>query len=277
MRKSRLHFPRTGRSGTTAARDSARLVPNFADKSGAMPEHTVKAFDTELEALSAQVTEMGGLAEAQLAAAIESVVRRDTPLAERTIAGDVRVDQIGHKVEATAVRLLALRQPVASDLRDTLAAIKMAIDLERVADLAKNVAKRALVLNREEPMRLTTGIGRMGRQCLHQLTQVLDAYGQRDANRALEVWRADENIDELYNSLFRELVTYMMEDPRTIGLCAHLLFLAKNLERIGDHATNIAETVHFLVTGQYLDQERPKGDVTSVTQIEFPEPSSKQV
>jgi len=277
MSKSRLTFPRLGKSAPTAPGDSAKLAPDYADPNGAMTEHTVKAFDTELEALAAQVTEMGGLAEAQLAAAIESVVRRDTPLAERTIAEDVRVDQLGHKVEATAVRLLALRQPVASDLRETLAAIKMAIDLERIADLAKNVAKRALVLNREDPVRLTQSIGRMGRQCLHQLKQVLDSYGQRDASRALEVWRSDENIDELYNSLFRELVTYMMEDPRTIGLCAHLLFLAKNLERIGDHATNIAETVHFLVTGQYLDQERPKSDVTSLTQIEFPKPSSKQV
>jgi phosphate transport system protein len=272
-----MPWEKAAESGPARGGDSDTLGADPGDERRTMPEHTVKAFDTELEALGAQVTEMGGLAEAQLAAAIESVVRRDTPLAERTIAEDVRVDQIGHKVEHTAVRLLALRQPVALDLRETLAAIKMAIDLERIADLAKNVAKRALVLNREEPMRLTQSIGRMGRQCLSQLKLVLDAYAQRDASRALEVWRSDENIDELYNSLFRELVTYMMEDPRTIGLCAHLLFLAKNLERIGDHATNIAETVHFLVTGHYLDQERPKGDVTSLTQIEFPKPSANKV
>ncbi len=235
-----------------------------------MTEHTVKSFDTDLESLSACVTEMGGLAEAQLGAAIEAVVKRDSNLAERIIADDLRIDQLGQKIESSAVRLLALRAPLASDLRETLAAIKMSIDIERIGDLAKNVAKRALVLNREQPVRLMQSLGRMGRQSLHQLTSVLDSYTQRDAARALAVWKADDNIDELYNSLFRELVTYMMEDPRTIGHCAHLLFLAKNFERIGDHATNIAEIVHYLVTGTYLGTDRPKSDVTSVTSIEFP-------
>jgi len=235
-----------------------------------MGEHTVKSFDMELEQLAARVAEMGGLAEAQLTGGIEAVIRRDTALAEQVIRDDERIDRLGRQIEAQAVRLLALRQPLAIDLRETLAGIKMAVDLERIGDLAKNVGKRALVLNREPPVRLTQSVGRMGRQALAQLTQVLDAYAQRSEERALAVWRADNEIDETYNSLFRELLTYMMEDPRTIGLCTHLLFLAKNLERIGDHATNIAEIVYYLVTGTDLSLDRPKGDVTSTTTIEFP-------
>jgi phosphate transport system protein len=237
-----------------------------------MADHTVKAFDAELEALTAKVSEMGGLAEAELTGAIEAVAKRDTALAERIILDDVRVDELCRQIEAQAVRLLALRQPMADDLRETLAAIKMSVDLERIGDLAKNVAKRALVLNREPPVRLTQSVGRMGRQALQQLTQVLDAYTQRSAERALAVWHSDNDIDEIYNSLFRELLTYMMEDPRTIGLCTHLLFLAKNLERIGDHATNVAEIVYHLVTGTDLSLDRPRGDVTSLMTVEFPKP-----
>jgi phosphate transport system protein len=170
-------------------------------------------------------------------------------------------------VEDQALRLLALRQPMAVDLRTTLAAIKIAYELERVGDLAKNIGKRALVLNREPPIRLTQSLARMGRQALTQLKAVLDAYSDRDAEAAKSVWRHDEEIDELYNSLFRELLTYMMEDPRTIGLCTHLLFIAKNIERAGDHATNIAETVYHMVTGTYLRIDRPKADLTSTTPI----------
>ena len=235
-----------------------------------MNNHTVKSFDAELENLAAKVAEMGGLAEAQLAAAIEAVSRRDLALAERIIDEDKRIDELGHAVEAAAIRLMALRQPVSSDLRETLSAIKMSVELERIGDLAKNVAKRALVLNREEPIRLTQSVGRMGRQVLSQVTNVLNAYSQRDAQAALAVRNSDSEVDELYNSLFRELVTYMMEDPRTIGLCAHLLFLAKNLERIGDHATNLGEIVYFLIIGEDVAGDRPKGDVTSTTNIGYP-------
>ncbi|MBI1238655.1 MAG: phosphate signaling complex protein PhoU [Alphaproteobacteria bacterium] len=234
-----------------------------------MPEHTVRAFDAELDGLSATIAQMGGQAEAQLADAIEAISRRDTQLAERTIASDVRIDKAEREAESRAVRLLALRQPVAMDLRETIAALKIASDLERIGDLAKNIAKRALVLNREPPLRVVQSLARMGRQALSQLNSVLDAYSQRDPARAQEVWLRDEEIDEHYNSLFRELLTYMMEDPRTIGHCTHLLFVAKNIERIGDHATNIAETVHFLVKGEYLADERPKSDVTSTTNIDF--------
>src|SRR5471030_1653460 len=172
-------------------------------------------------------------------------------------------------IEDRALKLLALRQPMAVDLRSTLGAIKIASELERIGDLAKNIGKRALVLNREPPIRLTQSLARMGRQSLAQLKTVLDAYSDRDSEAAKNVWRHDEEIDELYNSLFRELLTYMMEDPRTIGLCTHLLFVAKNIERTGDHATNIAEVVFHMVSGGHLASERPKADTTSETRVPF--------
>jgi phosphate transport system protein len=234
-----------------------------------MSEHIVKAFGDQLEALSSGVAQMGGLAEAQLADAVDAIARRDTSLAERVIAGDPRIDQLQQTVEDQGLKLLALRQPMAVDLRNTLAAIKTANELERIGDLAKNIGKRALVLNREPPIRLTQSLGRMGRAALSQLKQVLDSYSDRDAAGAEAVWRNDGEIDEIYNSLFRELLTYMMEDPRTISLCTHLLFVAKNIERSGDHATNIAEVVYHMVTGGHLAAERPKADVTSSTNVPF--------
>jgi phosphate transport system protein len=232
-----------------------------------MAEHTVRSFDELLEALAARTAQMGGLAESQLTCAMDAIVKRDSVLAARTIGEDAKIDELGADIEARAVRLLALRQPLADDLRLVIGAIKIATDLERVGDLAKNIAKRALVLNRAEPMRITQGLAAMGRQALGQLVQVMDAASQRDAAKARAVRLRDEQIDEMYNSLFRELLTYMMEDPRTIGLCTHLLFVAKNLERIGDHATNIAETIVFMIEGRYLSEARPKGDVTSTLEI----------
>jgi phosphate transport system protein len=232
-----------------------------------MSEHIVKSFTEQLESLANSVAQMGGLAEAQFANAIEAIAKRDGKLAEAAVASDERVDKIQQTVEDQALKVLALRQPLAVDLRATLAAIKIANELERIGDLAKNIGKRALVLNREPPIRLTQSLARMGRQCLAQMKMVLDAYSDRDAEAARNVWRHDEEIDELYNSLFRELLTYMMEDPRTIGLCTHLLFIAKNIERAGDHATNIAETVYHMVTGSYMRIDRPKADLTSTTPI----------
>lgn len=232
-----------------------------------MPDHIVKAFDAKLEELQTLTARMGGLAESQLTSAMDAIIKRDSALAERTIANDAKVDELGAEIEARAVRLLALRQPVADDLRLVIAAIKITPDLERIGDLAKNLAKRALVLNRAEPMRITQGLAAMGRQALSQLAQVLNAYSHRDSAAAREVRQKDGAIDEMYNSLFRELLTYMMEDPRTIGLCTHLLFVAKNLERIGDHATNIAESIVFAIEGRYLTEERPKSDVTSTLDI----------
>ena len=232
-----------------------------------MSEHIVKAFTEQLESLANTVAQMGGLAEAQFANSIEAIAKRDGKLAEAAIGSDERVDRIQQTIEEQALKLLALRQPMAVDLRATLAAIKIANELERIGDLAKNIGKRALVLNREPPIRLTQSLARMGRQSLAQLKMVLDAYSDRDAEAARNVWRHDEEIDELYNSLFRELLTYMMEDPRTIGLCTHLLFIAKNIERAGDHATNIAETVYHMVTGSFMRIDRPKADITSTTPI----------
>lgn len=234
-----------------------------------MSEHTVKAFSEQLENLASAVAQMGGLAEAQLADAADAIGRRDTTLAEKAIAGDARIDNLQQQIEDLAQKVLALRAPMAVDLRETLAAIKIASELERIGDLAKNIGKRAIVLNREPPIRLTQSLVRMARTALAQLKAVLDAYSDRDAKAAETVWRNDGEIDEIYNSLFRELLTYMMEDPRTIGLCTHLLFIAKNIERSGDHATNIAETVYHMVTGGHLAIERPKADVTSTTTVPF--------
>ena len=234
-----------------------------------MSEHTVRAFSEQLESLATGVAQMGGLAEAQFTEAIEAIGKRDMSLAEAAIAGDPRIDQLQQSIEERAVKVLALRQPMAIDLRDTLAAIKIASELERVGDLAKNIAKRALVLNREPPIRLTQSLARMGRASLNQLKMVLDAYSDRDANGAETVWRNDGEIDEIYNSLFRELLTYMMEDPRTIGLCTHLLFVAKNIERSGDHCTNIAEVVYHMVRAGHLSAARPKADTTSETSVPY--------
>lgn len=234
-----------------------------------MTDHTVKSFQEELDAIAAGIAQMGGLTEAQLASAIESVSRRDSELAMRTVQQDRRIDVLEQEIEARAVRVIALRQPMASDLREAISAIKISSDLERIGDLAKNIAKRALVIQGdfETPVRLVQGIARMGRLAQGQLKSVLDACSNRDAQVAMEVWRGDEEIDEMYNSVFRELLTYMMEDPRTIGVCTHLLFIAKNIERIGDHATNIAETVRYVVTGEYVSDDRPKSDTTSSTTV----------
>jgi len=233
-----------------------------------MSEHIVKSFHDQLETLSTAIIQMGGMCETQLANAIDAIVRRDTALAEQTVALDAHIDQLELNIEQQVVRLLALRQPLALDLRETLAALKISADLERIGDLAKNVAKRTLVISGDAPdQHLTQGLGRMGRQALAQLKNVLDAYAKRDANAAMTVWKRDGEIDEIYNSLFRELLTYMMEDPRKIGPSTHLLFIAKNFERIGDHATNIAETVHYVATGAAMGDARPKSDITSTTSM----------
>jgi phosphate transport system protein len=228
-----------------------------------MNQHTVKAYGDELNQITAEVARMGGLAEAQVADAIDSVARRDIALARAVVDRDLKLDALHRDIEKKAIRLIALRQPVASDLRKTLGAIKMASDLERTGDLAKNIAKRALILAEVEPMQpLTRSIERMGRLVSNRLRDVLDAYTASEIDRAVAVWQTDDEVDEHYNALFRELLTYMMGDPRTIGACTHLLFMAKNLERIGDHATNIAETIHYEITGLEFTGERPRWNAT---------------
>ncbi|MBI2260389.1 MAG: phosphate signaling complex protein PhoU [Caulobacterales bacterium] len=224
-----------------------------------MTQHTVKAYGDELDQLTAEVARMGGLAEAQVADAIESVARRDVALGRAVIERDHKLDALHREIEKKAIRLIALRQPVASDLRRTLSAMKLATDLERTGDLGKNIAKRGLVLAEGQPMQpLTRSIERMGKLVSMRLRDVLDAYAASEIDRAMAVWSTDDEVDEHYNSLFRELLTYMMGDPRTISACTHLLFMAKNLERIGDHATNIAETIYYEVTGQEFTGERPR-------------------
>jgi phosphate transport system protein len=224
-------------------------------------EHTVKAFDEELDAMTAELARMGGLAEAEVADAIRAIAESDLSLANSVIARDSRLDALEREIERRAIRLFALRQPVADDLRHTLAAMKISSNLERIGDLAKNVAKRAIIIVESEPITpLTSSIERMGELVAARLKAVLDALASGEVDAAISVWLADHEIDEHYDSIFRELLTYMMGDPRTIAACAHLLFVAKNLERIGDHATNIAEILHYEITGVELTEERPKSD-----------------
>ena len=226
-----------------------------------MTEHTVKSYEDELNKLSAECARMGGLTEAQVADALTAVVKRNQELAGNVVSRDDRLDVAERDIERRAIRLIALRQPMADDLRRTVAAMKIANNLERCGDLAKNIAKRTLVIIESDPLTpLTRSIERMGKLVVQRLTAVLDAYARADLERALAVWSQDDDVDEHYNSLFRELLTYMMGDPRTITACAHLLFVAKNLERIGDHATNIAEILHYEITGIEITEERPKSD-----------------
>jgi phosphate transport system protein len=227
-------------------------------------EHLVKAYDEELQKLSNTIVEMGGLAESQLGTAIESVASRDTELAGRVLEGDHKVDQLERDLDNLAIRLLALRQPVARDLREIFAALKIGSDLERIADYAANVAKRSIALSQTPAVRPVYALPRMAHFAQMLIKDVLDAYVQRDADKAYAVWTRDAELDEMYSSLFRVLLTYMMEDPRSIGPCTHLLFMAKNIERIGDHATNIAENLYYLVNGRPLEELRPKGDVSSL-------------
>ncbi len=226
-----------------------------------MNPHIVKTYEDELDQLSAEVVLMGGLAEAQVADAVEAVARRDVALAQSVVQRDHKLDELEKDVERKCIRLIALRQPMANDLRKTVAAMKIATSLERTGDLAKNIAKRAMVIAEAEPMSpLTRSIERMGKLVSSRLRDVLDAYKGGRQDLAQSVWVSDTEVDEHYNALFRELLTYMMGDPRTISASTHLLFMAKNLERIGDHATNIAEHIHYELTGEDYVEDRPKGD-----------------
>jgi phosphate transport system protein len=236
-----------------------------------MTEHTVKSFDEELKRLGDLVAQMGGLAEAQLQAAIESLVSRDAEQAALVVQGDARIDQLERQISTQTIRMLALRQPMAVDLREIVAALKISSDIERIGDYAANVAKRAIALTQSPPMRPVGGIARMGRLVQQIIKDILDAYSAHDADKALAAWKRDQEVDDMYNSLFRELLTYMMEDPRNIGPSTHLIFIAKNIERMGDHATNIAEIVHFLVRGEDIAEARPKSDKTSFTVVAPPE------
>jgi phosphate transport system protein len=231
------------------------------------PEHLVKSYEQELKRLSGMLTEMGGMVENQVALAAEAIVTRDGDAAARVVEEDPKVDAVEREVEQFVIRLLALRQPMAGDLRQIVAALKITGDLERIGDYAANVAKRSIVLDQFMLPYSLTGLAQMARLVQDHLKLIIDAVGDNDTEKAMEVWRSDQMVDDLYNAIFRELVTYMMEDPRNITPCTHLLFIAKNLERIGDHATNIAETIYYAVLGEALPQSRPKGDMSAYAVI----------
>ena len=227
-------------------------------------DHTAKAFDTDLQEITRKVAEMGGMAERQIADATRALVERDTDLAEQVIGTDPAIDAMQHEIEEKAILTIARRQPMAVDLREIIGAMRVCNDLERIGDHAKHIGKRVVALDLDlHPQRLIRGVDHMASLVSAQLKQVLDAYASHDLATALVVWNGDEEVDALCVSLFRELLTYMMEDPRNITFCMHLMFCAKDIERIGDHATNIAETVYYMIEGRPITDQRPKGDTTS--------------
>jgi phosphate transport system protein len=227
-------------------------------------EHTAKAFDTDLTELTRLVAEMGGLAERMIVESVDALVRHDVPLGQRVVAADLEIDNMQRTIEERAVTTIARRQPMAIDLREIVGAMRVAIDLERIGDLAKNMGKRVAALESDfHPLKLIRGLEHMTDLVQQQVKTVLDAYAAHDLPAAMTVWKGDEEVDAICTSLFRELLTYMMEDPRNISFCIHLMFCAKNIERIGDHATNIAETVFFMIEGQQIQDRRPKGDTTA--------------
>jgi phosphate transport system protein len=255
---SRLMARRTPKDDKEGSGSAMSQDPNIGHA------HTVASFDADLKVLGDMVAEMGTRAGRALAEATRALMERNVQLAQQVIASDRGLDFLQHEIEEKAVATIARRQPMAVDLREIVSAMRIAGDLERVGDLAKNVAKRVIAIGEQpSPVNLATGLSTLSERVNQQLTAVLGAYAIRDDKAALEVWRADGAIDGLFTSLFRELLTYMMEDPRSIGFCTHLLFCAKNLERVGDHATNIAETAHYVITGEALIAERPKGDDSS--------------
>ncbi|MBL0162438.1 MAG: phosphate signaling complex protein PhoU [Xanthomonadales bacterium] len=226
-------------------------------------DHIIKSYDTELTRLTGEIVSMGELAVKQLEAAIDVVERRDERAAQRVVDNDDAIDRMEQDVSHDVVRLLALRAPMAGDLRNVFAALRIAADIERIGDYAANVAKRAIPLSMVAPVRPAAGLEHLARMAATSVRDVLAAYRDRDVERAHAVWKNDTVLDEAYTGYFRQLLTYMMEDPRNITPCTHLLFMAKNIERIGDHATNIAENVWFQVTGEPLQAPRTKLDETS--------------
>ncbi|MEZ5900421.1 MAG: phosphate signaling complex protein PhoU [Hyphomicrobiaceae bacterium] len=229
-----------------------------------MKDHTVKAYDDELDQLDALIATMGKRVERMLSDAVEGLEHRNVTKSEEAVMADTLVDKIHREIEELSVSVIARRQPVGQDLRRIVGAMRVAVDLERIGDLGKNTAKRTLAISGVDyPKPLMTGLQGMFRLAVEQLRDVLDAYMARNAEKAVAVWNRDAEIDNMLNALFREYLTYMMEDPRNIGITTHLLFGAKNIERVGDHATNIAETVYYVVHGSDMGEQRPKADVTS--------------
>jgi len=217
-----------------------------------LADHIVSGYDDDLNQLTTMLAELGGLVETMTEDSVKAIKKRDSELAKSVIIRDKQANALQEQIDEDAMRLLALRHPMATDLRRTIGAIRAANDMERVGDLAEGIAKRALSINEEDKIALAKGVSRIGKLVKTQLSGALDALMREDADKALQVWLADDDVDEMYSAIFRELLTYMMGDPRTITACASFLFVSKNLERIGDHATNICETVYFTVHGKPL-------------------------
>ncbi|HWX49961.1 MAG TPA: phosphate signaling complex protein PhoU [Roseomonas sp.] len=233
-------------------------------------EHIVRSYEEQLKRLRELVARMGGLAERQVADAVNALIRRDVELASEVIGRDGEIDALEMEIENFCVRLLALRQPMASDLRLIVAAMKISTDIERIGDYARNAAKRAIVVSQQPQLGSLNGFQWMARLVQENLKDAMDALVKEDPATAERVWGADAPVDDIYNGIFREMLTHMMEDPRNITAATHLLFIAKNLERIGDHATNIAETVHYALLGQNLPEDRPKSDASAYTVVRPP-------
>lgn len=228
-----------------------------------MPGHIVSSYDEELKFILRRISEMGGQAERMVEQAVSALMTSDVQLAQTVIRDDRQLDDAQRDLDEHSIMTIAKRQPMAQDLREIVGAIRISNDLERIGDLGKNIAKRVIAVHEHgQPIKLVRGLEHLSNLALEQLKEVLDAYARRDEDRAEQVRARDEEIDAMYTSIFRELLTYMMEDPRNITACTHLLFSAKNIERIGDHATNIAETIYYIKTGYQLENDRPKDDRT---------------
>ena len=234
-------------------------------------DHIVSSFDEELNQVHNSILRMANLADSQLDCAIRSILDRNAELAAMTVEGDQEIDDIEEEIDAQVIKILALRQPMADDLRASLAALKISSEIERIGDYAANVAKRAITLAQAAPVRPLTAIPHMTRTVREMVRDVIQAYMNKDVEQAIRVWNRDEEMDGMYSSLFRELLTYMMEDPRNISGSVHVLFIAKHLERIGDRATNIAEMVHFQVTGKQITGSRHKHDEANFTMASLPD------
>lgn len=236
----------------------------------AINEHTTKAFDADLQELTSMIAEMGGHTEKQIVEAIDALTKLDAKHGKRVISADAALDTLQREIEQKAIATIATRQPMAVDLREIVGILRIANDLERIGDLAKNIGKRVIGMSGEDvPRKAMRGVRHMAALVLRQLQDVLNSFASRDSAEAINIWGRDEEIDSMYTSLFREVLTYMMEDPGMMGFCIHLLFCAKNIERMGDHATNIAEAVYYMVEGQILQDERRKADGTSVLSVAF--------
>jgi phosphate transport system protein len=232
-----------------------------------MSEHIVKSFDDELTQLNAAITRMGGLAQSQFNATLDALRMRDAKTAAQVIRDDVEVDGLERDIEARAIRVLALRQPIARDFREVISALRVDIEFERICDFSANICKRVIALHAHSPDEWLTEVGDLGALASTQLADVVAAFNERNKEKAITVWACDEQIDDMYTGIYRRLIDYMKSDPQHVPIGAHLMFIAKNIERIGDHVTNIAEQIYYLVTGSVLDAPRPKGDKSSLDQV----------